>query len=406
MQNISLSDADLLKFAIDNGMLNLPYVQNKIIMHKREELLKKHPYKIWKGKDGKWYTYLPDEQKGRILKKRTSEESIQELVLEYWDSVNIKPTIRVVFYEWANEKIKYGEICQGTYDRYEADFNKFIKTSELNDVPISDITEEMLETFVKSIIAEYKLTSKCYSNVRTLLNGIFKYAKKKKYTQLSITSFFGDLEISNKMFTKVIKKDEEQVFFEDELPIVIEYLKNNPSIENLGILLEFQTGVRIGELAALKPTDIIGNRLHIQRTEIKYKDKITRKYVFEVREYPKTEAGIRYIILTSKAMDTINQIKQLNPNGEYLFMKHGKRIRASALNERIITACKKLGITRRSSHKIRKTYGTLLVDSNVDDSLIIRQMGHTDIKTTKEFYYFSNKSKEKQAQQISQAIKF
>ena len=405
---LAISEDEILKYAVKNGILNLPYVQNKIIMHKREELLKEHPYKIWEGKDGKWRTYLPDKEKGRVLKKRTTKEAINELIIEYWDKAEkeLNPTMRSVFDEWTQEKLRYRASSRGTYDRYEADFVKFIEKSELNNIPIADITVEMLETFIKTTIADHKLTSKCYSNIRTLVSGIFKYAKKKKYTQLSITCFFGDLEISSKMFAKTIKNDEEQVFLEDEIPKVIEYLKSNPTIENLGILLEFQTGVRIGELAALKPTDIVGNRLHIQRTEIKYKDEFTRKYIFEVREYPKTDAGVRYIILTSKTMDTINRIKQLNPNGEYLFMKNGKRIRASALNERIIKACKKLEITRKSSHKIRKTYGTLLVDSNVDDSLIIKQMGHTNIKTTKEFYYFSNKSRENQTKQIDEAIKF
>lgn len=41
-------------------------------------------YKIWEGKDGKWYTYLPDEKKGRVLKKRTSEHAIIEMVIEFY----------------------------------------------------------------------------------------------------------------------------------------------------------------------------------------------------------------------------------------------------------------------------------------------------------------------------------
>ena len=44
-------------------MLNLHDVQDSMEAMKREELLKKHQYKIWQGKDGKWYTYLPDESK-------------------------------------------------------------------------------------------------------------------------------------------------------------------------------------------------------------------------------------------------------------------------------------------------------------------------------------------------------
>ena len=57
-----LSDLELLKYAVENGMINTALVQEKIEMQKREELLNKHPYKIYQGKDGKWYTYLPDKK--------------------------------------------------------------------------------------------------------------------------------------------------------------------------------------------------------------------------------------------------------------------------------------------------------------------------------------------------------
>ena len=60
---------DILRFIINNGMIDISDVQDSMEAMKREELLKKHPYKIWQGKDGKWYTYLPDEGKGRSMIK-------------------------------------------------------------------------------------------------------------------------------------------------------------------------------------------------------------------------------------------------------------------------------------------------------------------------------------------------
>ena len=63
MQNISMSDAELLKYAIEHGMIDTALVQEKVEMQKREEILSKHPYNIWEGKDGYWRTYLPDEEK-------------------------------------------------------------------------------------------------------------------------------------------------------------------------------------------------------------------------------------------------------------------------------------------------------------------------------------------------------
>lgn len=41
----------------------------------------------------------------------------------------------------------------------------------------------------------------------------------------------------------------------------------------------------------------------------------------------------------------------------------------------------------KSPHKIRKTYGTILLDSGVDNRLILDQMGHASIGTTERHYH-------------------
>lgn len=66
--------------------------------------------------------------------------------------------------------------------------------------------------------------------------------------------------------------------------------------------------------------------------------------------------------------------------------------------------CKNAGVVKKSPHKIRKTYGSILIDSGVDESLIIEQMGHTDIKTTKEHYYRNRKNKEQKTDIINAVI--
>ena len=58
----------------------------------------------------------------------------------------------------------------------------------------------------------------------------------------------------------------------------------------------------------------------------------------------------------------------------------------------------------RSMHKIRKTYATKLINNNVDEKIIMRQMGHTDISTTKQYYYFNDKSDDDARLQIQNAL--
>ena len=62
-----INDLGLLKIALESDMIDLSTIQKQIDMQKRKELLNTHPYAVWEGKNGKWYTYLPVEEKGRVL---------------------------------------------------------------------------------------------------------------------------------------------------------------------------------------------------------------------------------------------------------------------------------------------------------------------------------------------------
>ena len=68
---------------INNGIINLTDVRNSMEEMNNVEILKKHPYKIWKGKNEKWYTYLQDDEGGRKLIKRTSENALKEGIVAY-----------------------------------------------------------------------------------------------------------------------------------------------------------------------------------------------------------------------------------------------------------------------------------------------------------------------------------
>ena len=401
MSDISMSDAEMLKFAIENGMIDPALVQERIEMHKREELLKKHPYKIYQGTDGKWYTYLPDEKRGRVLKKRSAKRELENVVIAFWNQKDENPTVDMIFHEWVESKTQREEISKSTRDRYERQYNQCF--SSFGKRKIKSLSEYDIENFVLDSIHEYNLTVKGYSNLRTLVFGIFRLAKKKKLIDFSITELVNDIEISRKSFRKNQKKDEDQVFMTDELPKVTNYLEENQDIINLGILLLFKTGLRIGELAGLKKSDICGNIIHVCRTEICYEDDSGNR-VFEVRDFPKTEAGIRDVFIPENCLWILRKIRTMSPFGEFVFEDSGRRIKTYVFRNRLNTVCKHTGVVRKSPHKIRKTYGSILIDSRVDESFIIEQMGHTDIKTTKDHYYKNRKNDIQKSEVINSVI--
>jgi len=264
-----------------------------------KRVTKKHPYKIWQGKDDKWYTYLPDKGKGRILKKRQTRKSIEDEAIEYLKSELENPTIRDVFDEWINRKLEMGEVSTPTYERYKIDFERFF--SDFGERKVKSITEEEIEDFLTNCIIQFHLTSKSFCNLKIIVRGIFKRARKKNYVQFGITELINNMEISRKIFKSVQKSDVFEVFDEEEFEKVEQYLLQNLDLVNLGLLLTFLIGIRVGELATLKWSDFDGDSIKIQRTETRYKNEYG-EYVYGIKESPKTEAGIREGIIPPKCI--------------------------------------------------------------------------------------------------------
>lgn len=382
-----------LKLICENGKINLNVenVQERIkelenIMD-TQTYLSKHNYKIWQGNNGFYYTYLPDIVKERVLLKRKSESDLIKAIVDFYKCHN---TVCMLFEEWLEYKKLYRLIKEPSVIRYENDYKRFIYGTDFGNTEVADVTEEMLEKFIISAIFDNNLTAKAFSGLRTILIGMFKYAKKRKYTTISITNFFGDLELSPNMFRHVVKNDEDEVFTDCEIQQISNYVKEHPTIRNLGVLLAFHTGLRVGELTALTPDDIDWKNhiLLINKTEIKIKDKETGKYTYAVSDQGKTENSTRNVVFTDSAEWVLHQILKINPHGKYLFENpEGKRIRGTTMNKRLHGICRALGIKERSIHKSRKSYATQLLDAGVGDALIISQLGHSDILTTRKHYY-------------------
>lgn len=356
----SLSKEDTIQIALTAGIIDYDEICSSVEKMKREEILSNHPFSVWQNQEGIWMTYIPDPTKksGRAFRKRKTKEEIEDVIIEHYNNQIQEVYIRDVFKEWSDKKLSYGEIQKQSYDRYCTDFERFFPSKHpLCKKKFKNITYPDLTDFIKKTIHDNHLTRKTYSGLRLLVRGIFKYGKSKGYTSLSMAEFFGDLELPNNIFEKKIINKEDEIFLEDEIPIVTGYLRHHVDIWNMGILLQLQTGMRVGELSALRPEDIHSDFIKVCRTEIKYKNE-EGKWKVDVKEYAKTDAGNRELYFPDSSKWTLAQIQRLNPHGEYLFMNNGKRIRENTFNKRLSSICEELKINHRSTHKVRKTYGT------------------------------------------------
>lgn len=390
-----------LKYAVNHGIIDLPAVMSMIEMEKRKELIARHPFKPWKGSNGKWYVYIPDEKKGRILRYRNTEKEIEDVIVKYQRVLQENPTVDDIFHDWNDTRLRLKKISKSSHTRFEQVYTRHFK--EFGKRRIKDISEDAIVDFMEEQIPEHNLSAKGFAGLKTVMRGILKRAKRKKFIFFSPDTLFADLDVSDRDFYRTIKEDRDEVFDEEELACAMDYLKENCDIRNAGILLIFVSGLRIGELVALSKEDIDPemNVVRVRKTETRYKE--NGKTVYEVLDYPKTAAGVRDIVIPSGYSWLLRILYNSVNAGEFIFSENGKRLTTLQLRKREYRICKTLGIKKKSPHKIRATYDTILLDASVDKRMVKDQMGHADIRTSEVNYHRNRKSHDRK-QEIMDSI--
>jgi integrase len=393
---------DDLKYAIENGIINLSHIQEQIEMNKREEILKEYRGSMWKASDGYWKIRMTYDETGqKKVFKRRSKQDLEDLIVKAHREKVENPKIKSIFEDWAQRKFDLKKISVQTYQRYHQDFNRFFGI--LGEKKIRSIEPEDVSNFLEEQISEHNLTAKAFCNLKTITRGTLKWAKRNKLIDWNVQELFYDLDVTDKSFKKSIKEDSKEVFNDAEMKRIVEYLKENQDMVNFGILLMFVTGLRVGELSALKWEDWDSNTgiIRIRRTEVRHYE--NHKGIFEVKDFPKTEAGIRNVVVPQGCIWILQKLRNMSAFCEYIFSKDGKRLNTYSFRNRLRTVCKNTGCVQKSPHKIRKTYCTILLDHSVDNQMVISQMGHSSISCSETYYHRDRKNLQKK-QKIMDSI--
>lgn len=424
MKNLKKEDVfDLLNDAYFRGIIDLADVQTKIDMTKREEYLNLHKekYNIWQGNNGNWYTYLPDESKraGRRLVKKSTLTKVESEIIDYYKALDKKATCdSLSFSDIYKEWVEYKDLESASESyavKLDYDYNRYWKDTDIVKMAIKDIDTLTLEIYLLKAVEDNHMTKRAYSDMKSIINMLYDYAIMKKIVSVNIAR---SIVVKKNKFTPAKKKENvKEVFLTGEQKSIVEevmkdYYQNPEFTTPLAIPLGFQIGDRVGELVALKASDIEGNYLHIQRQEIacfKMVNGVRKKAGWKVVEYTKSDAGDRTIYLTPTAREIINLLIQTNErNGYnadcYLFMNGGNKIHARAVDSQIRKYCRHIGIEGKSNHKIRKTFGSALVDSKMSIEKATKIMGHTDKRTLLNNYCFNRYDDKQTERQMEEAL--
>ncbi len=392
---------------LGHDIINLSEIQEIIEMAKRKEIIAKYPYKIWKDQRGYYNCYIPKlSEEGKIHVRRAKQSDVENAIIQYIRETEDNPTVLELYERWSKYQQDMNLIAPSTVTRNDSFVKKHLKGTSLARKRIRSVDPMEMTRFLEEQIAQYKMTSKAFSGLKHIIGGIIWQAGRDGLITWTADEVFSRLYITKKSFRVPHMDEEHEVYTEEETQLMIEYLSDHPDLHNLGILLMFVTGMRVGELVCLKPEDITDKTVRVCKCETRYKDSVSGQYVYGVKDSPKTIAGYRTIVIPEQAQWIVNKLLEMSCGQEYVFMRNGKRMLQSAIRDRLYKICDKIMDDRKSPHKIRKTYASILLDTGLDSRLVMDQLGHVSVSISEQYYHKNRKTIERKQSILSSISDF
>lgn len=373
----------LLQDIFGHDNIDIDTMQSMLMAKKIDTVRKLHTFAITPPKQagGRWQTYYKDINGNRKCLKAGSEEDIlKKLIDVYLNNSHIDNiTFDILFNEWLDFKKTITD-SPNTITRHRQHYNKYFVSSVLAGKKLRQLDALTLEAEFNRLVRENNLSRKEWINIKTIPKGMFEFAMRKGYID---TNPMEQVLIHVKYRQVVKKSGKTQTYNSEELKQLNEYLDTKytetEDTSFLAVRLNFLLGLRVGELVSLKWTDIEDNSLHIVREEIRNQEKGT----YEVVEHTKTHTD-RYVLLIPKALALLEKIEH---QGEYIFMRNGSRLTSRQIAYVLEKYAERQGMRTKSTHKMRKTYASMLAANGVPLDAIRELLGHSDLQTTLGYIY-------------------
>lgn len=395
---------ELLNFALENGMLDLSQIQCEIEMAKRVKYLKEHQHKVWQGKDGKWCTYLPDAKKGRKFIKKNTREDIEDCIVSFYKKLDESDcrTFGDVYEEWRAYQDK--TVSDNTVSKYDTDKERYFTGTEFWDTDISAITEDDVKEFVIDSVKSKGLCKSATKGIFGYIDRTLTFAARHKYipevpTQyLSGKDFYQYSADSPRADVSPIISKEDYLLLENALRH--DHIEHPGYIPSYAVEFASLTGMRVGEIAALRWDCIFDDHILIDKSE-KYNSK-TKKYFIDKTKNKK----IRKFPLTQEIKELLTSIKKAELEAGYLsewvFSDETGRISYRKICSCVKNKCRQLGITTRGIHAYRKTLNSNMRCNGVSPVVAASILGHS-AQVNEQYYTFDVSSMDDKLRIVSMA---
>jgi integrase len=352
---------------------------------------------VYKRKDGRW--------EGRYIKSRNSAgkavygyvyaRSYRELKTKLNDirtntTKYIKTsentncsifTFEKISHEWMESK--YVHIKESTYMRYAFLLNNYINCT-IGNYGISSITDQHLEDLSIMLLTEggkdkQGLSPKTVLDIISLVKSILRFSVSRGYSSAYTGSSVHIKQDTKEM--RVLSRKEQQILTINTI--------HSDNLKDIGILICLYTGIRIGELCALRWDDIsISEKtltVHNTLQRVKSSEMGGEKKTKIILTSPKSKCSLRTIPLPDELIDVLIPI-QADSMHYVLTGFSDKFVEPRSMQNHFKKVIKKCCINDANFHCLRHSFATRCVEVGFDIKSLSEILGHANVNITMNRY--------------------
>lgn len=337
------------------------------------------------------YRINDDQRNQRYLEEKPNKEH---------DSITSSETFKIIANEWL--QVQKPELKASSIAKY-SNIMRLYLFPEFGEQNISNISRNEVILFSKDMLinggsAAKGLAPKTVNSTLSVLKNIFEYARREKELQVADVSNISVKQPQKPM--RILSRYEQQR--------LSQYLCANLSLRNLGILLCLYTGLRIGEICALKWEDInIGEQyLYVHQTmqRIQFPD-LEEKKTEVVIQAPKSDSSIRKIPIPDEVFQLLLPV-QADDSAFLLTGLEQRFIEPRCMENQFKLVALNCEIPDINFHALRHTFATRCVELGFDVKSLSEILGHASVNITLNRYVHpSMELKQKNMNKLSCLLK-
>lgn len=252
----------------------------------------------------------------------------------------------------------------------------------------SEFKEEEVQQFVLESL-KGGLSQKTVKDILVVLKMIQKFGAKQRLMEVV------PIDI---VFPVVSEKKEIEVMTKENQRKLLSFVNENFSFRNLGIAICLCTGVRIGELCALRWCDF-----DMDQKVVKIRHTVQRLYVIDgdnkytkiVIDKPKTKESNRDIPLSNELQRIIRPLLKVVTPDFFILSNDKNPIEPRTYRNYYKKVMKKLNIPYLKFHGLRHSFATRCIESKNSVKTVSVILGHSNITTTLNLYVHPNNDEKK-----------